>query len=284
VDERILRRIDRAAGVDDLAGALERLAPSDLQTLLLEVTARRARGLAPTGVLDRYARNRFVRPAATDPADLVELDRRAFALLPDGYEALELAPVAPLGTSSVLGGLSQDWAVGTIRNTEVVSDSTSVLALEAALRRRRDRSTPVRLAASHRLLRGQDYAGKAPQHFRAFTLVAAGRGRAFEPECLVEQLRFYLEVLGDTARIALTPLGSGLADRVRESLDGRVELDTSRESGRGYYTGLCFKVYVGDLEVADGGFTTWTQALLGDRSERLLISGMGTERAVGRPA
>ena len=37
MDERILRRIDRAAGVDDLAGALERLAPTDLQTLLLEV-------------------------------------------------------------------------------------------------------------------------------------------------------------------------------------------------------------------------------------------------------
>jgi hypothetical protein len=28
----------------------------------------------------------------------------------------------------------------------------------------------------------------------------------------------------------------------------------------------------------DGGFTTWTQLLLSNRKERLLISGLGTER------
>ena len=31
-------------------------------------------------------------------------------------------------------------------------------------------------------------------------------------------------------------------------------------------------------ELADGGFTNWTQKLLSDKKERLLISGMGTER------
>lgn len=279
MDERILRRIDRAAGVDDLAGVLERLSPTDLQSLLLEVHRRRVRRLTPKAVLDRYASNRFVQPAASPPENLLELDRRAFALLPDAYEALELSPVAPLGAAAVLGGLSQDWAIGTVRNTEVVSDSTSVLALEAALRRRRDRTPPVKLAASHRLVRGQDYAGRAPQHFRAFALVAAGSGRDFELESVVEQLRFWIALLGDV-RIALTPLASDLADRVRERLGVPAELDLSRRSGRDYYTGLCFKLFAGDLEVADGGFTPWTQALLGDRKERLLISGLGTERAV----
>lgn len=279
MDERILRRIDREAGVEDLAGALQRLAPTDLQSLLLEVHRRRVSRLTPRAVLEQYERSRFVRPAASPPGLLLELDRRALELLPAGYEAVELAPVAPLGVSAVLGALSQDWAVATVRNTEVVSDSTSVLALEAALRRRHDRTVPVKLMASHRLLRGQDYAGAAPQHFRVLALVAAGRGDAFMVESLVEQLGFYAALVGD-ARVALTPLGSDLADRVRERLDGTVELDTSRRSGRGYYTGLCFKIYRGEVEIADGGLTGWTESLLGDRKERLLISGLGSERAV----
>lgn len=53
-------------------------------------------------------------------------------------------------------------------------------------------------------------------------------------------------------------------------------------SGRGYYTGLCFKIFAAfggtQLEVADGGFVDWTQQLLGSRKERLLISGFGIDR------
>ncbi len=55
-----------------------------------------------------------------------------------------------------------------------------------------------------------------------------------------------------------------------------------RQSGRGYYTGLCFKVYAAfggpELEVGDGGFVDWTQKLLDSRKERLLISGYGIDR------
>jgi hypothetical protein len=278
MDERILKRIDRAAGVDDLAGALERLAPTDLQSLLLEVHRRRAGRLAPKDVLRQYEESRFVAPAGASPSRLLELERRALSLLPPGYEALELAPVAPLGTAAVLGGVSQDWAVATSRNTEVVSDSTNVLALEAASRRRRDRSAPVKLAASHRLLRGQDYRGAASQHFRLLGLVAAGRGGDFAVDSAVELLT-YFEALVPGVRVALTPLGSDLAGAVRERFPA-AELDESRRSGRAYYADLCFKLFAGDAEVGDGGFTTWTQTLLGDRKERLLIAGLGSERAL----
>jgi hypothetical protein len=277
MDDGLLARIDRSAGVDDLAGRLEQLAPTDLQSLLLEVYRRHARKRQPRDVLEQYRRNPFVTPSSASPVGLLELDRRAFRLL-EAYEPVELAPVAPLGAVAVLAGLSQDWAVATVRNTEVLSDSTNVLALECALRRRRDRTRPVKLTASNRLLRGQDYGGDAFQHFRLLALVAAGRGRSFEVEAVVEQLSFFHELVPG-ATIALTPLGGTLADEVRERLDGRAELDPGRTSGGNYYVGLCFKVHVGDVEIGDGGFTTWTQALLGDRKERLLIGGLGTERA-----
>jgi hypothetical protein len=279
MDDRILRRIDRASGVEDIVGVLEGLQPTDLQSLLLEVYRRRAARMTRKTVLDRYEHSRFVTPASGSPRHLLEFDRRALSLIPDSYEAIELSPVAPLGAASVLGKVSQDWAVPTARNTEVVSDSTNVLALECALRRRRDRASVVKLVSSHRLLRGQDYGAGGAPHFRLLGLAAAGRGRGFEVEALVEQLVYYSRLLGDV-RIALTPLAGTLADDVCATTPINLEVDSSRTSGRAYYAGVCFKIFAGETELGDGGFVEWTQTLLGDRKERLLISGIGSERAV----
>jgi hypothetical protein len=276
----MLKRIERLAGGEDIVGALAGLAPTDLQSLLLEVYRRRVDHLTGKDVLNRYEQGRFVAPAPSDPLELIEFDRLALSLIPPGYEPIELSPVAPLGAASVLGSTSQDWAVATSRNTEVVSDSTNVLALECALRRRRDRTVPVKLCASHRLLRGQDARTRGgSQHFRAFTLVAAGRGRAFEVEAVSEQLLFYSRLLGDV-RFTLTPLAGTLADEVLDRTTLDATLDPARVSGRGYYVGLCFKIFSSETELGDGGFVEWTQSLLGDRKERLVISGIGSERAI----
>lgn len=60
-----------------------------------------------------------------------------------------------------------------------------------------------------------------------------------------------------------------------------VRLDVGRLEGLGYYDGLCFRTRLtgppGNLPVIDGDFPAWTQALLADRKERLLTSGMGSE-------
>ena len=60
-------------------------------------------------------------------------------------------------------------------------------------------------------------------------------------------------------------------------------LDPTRTGGRGYYDDLCFKIYVTDnndeeIEIGDGGMVNWTQKLLADKKERLLISALGVER------
>src|SRR5207247_11371369 len=96
-------------------------------------------------------------------------------------------------------------AVTTIRNTEVVADCTNVLALECASRRRRILRAdplsrePVRLASSHRLLRGQAYRSPTSRaHFRLLGLVAAGRdegGFQFEGTILGEPLGLSLRLL-----------------------------------------------------------------------------------------
>jgi hypothetical protein len=79
-------------------------------------------------------------------------------------------------------------------------------------------------------------------------------------------------------------LESGVIEPLSERFpEVSVRFDPERHSGRGYYERACFKLHArnaaGDrVEILDGGFTDWTQALLGDRKERLLISGLGTER------
>ena len=137
VDSKIIERIEREAGVPGLLSLLaEKISPSDLQSLLLEVYRQRAQRQTPAAVLADYENNRFARPSSTYPVDLLDWENCAFRMLGSDFQPITLSPVAPLGTSSAIALVDQNRVLSTIRNTEVVSDSTNVMALEAAVRRR----------------------------------------------------------------------------------------------------------------------------------------------------
>jgi hypothetical protein len=305
----ITDRIERELGAPGLASLLaERLEPSDMQSLLLDVYRRLVRRRSTASLLADYTRNRFVVPSSISPVEYVEWDRHALSLLPRGVEAIELSPVCPLGASAAMAGLEQDRVISTIRNTEVLSDSTNVLALEAAVRRRalKQRSArsdgPIHLAASHRLVRGQRYDDpRLSQHFRVFSLCSAGRDRGsfrFEIAVLELHLGFYLEAIraflgpSVTLDVSLTLLESGatltaaadeLLGRLRERFGVEAEIDPTRTAGRGYYRTACFGILGSNREgqkshLVDGGCVDWTQRLLGDAKERLVISGVGSDR------
>ena len=305
----MLQRIDRRAGVEDLASILaERLRSTDRQTLLLEVARRDAAKRQPAEVLADYEANRFVRPAVVSPARLLEWQGIIHQNLPADIEAFELSPLTPLGTCSSVAGVTQDWAVSTIRNAEVVSDPTNVLALEAALRRRelkkkQPKSTEtVHLATHHRVVRPQFFDGgpRFFSHSNLLALVSAGRDVGdlrFETAALKLHLELYVKALRaalgqDLAiRIAVTEIGELSRNTLLEerllaplrSLGVEAAFDPARESGRGYYQELCFKLFVdlpsGEVvELGDGGPVDWTRKLLSDRKERLVISGLGSER------
>jgi hypothetical protein len=294
VRDEILARIERELGVTDLAGRLSgRIQEADLHSLLLEVFRRRARERSPADVLADYASNRFVRPSAADPRALARFDAAAFAALPREFEAIELSPVSPLGTSSVLATVHQDKALPSIRSVEVLSDATNVLALECAARRRKS-PAPVHLAASHRHLRTQSFSGPLSfAHFRLFALCSAGRdsreGR-FHSTALDTHLRFYAGLLRDVmpkaaVRISVTDLGSEVPREIwRHEYPGvDFVFDPSRTSGRGYYTDVCFKIHARDragewLELGDGGAVDWSAKLQSNAKERLVISGISGER------
>jgi hypothetical protein len=305
-----LERIEREMGIAGLAARLGEMAPTDLQTLLLEVYRSKSQRRTPAAVLADYESNRFARPSGVHLTRLLAWEQTAFAALPDEFEAVELSPVCPLGTSSAVGLVDQNRVVSTSRNTEVVSDSTNVLALECAARRREMlRGNPkapdaVHLAASHRLLRAQRYEANPHlvPHFRAFALCSAGRDAGnlrFELATMALHAGVYLRALkafageGVGLRLAVTDFaGDGRRDVIdggifaaiqREFAGVSCEFDAGRTGGKDYYADLCFHIYArtpaGDwLEVGDGGVVDWTQKLLSSKKERCVISGVGSER------
>lgn len=293
--------------MEGLAAILaERLSPTDLQSLMLAVYRARAAQVSPSELLARYEMSRFARPADVDPRSAADFERRALSLLPDEYEPIELSPLCPIGTSSAVATVDQNKVVTTIRNMEVVADSTNVLALECASRRRRLLARPdtrfgrVLLHTSQRQTRAQVFGGpREMAHFRLLGLAAAGRDEGsfrFESEALVAQIGYLLH-LSSSCRpawrleVALTDLAdrtdlieaSIVVPLTRQYPGCVIRIDPTRQSGRGYYVDTWFKAFAHDesgevLELADGGCTTWTRQLLSDEKERLVIAGLGVDR------
>jgi hypothetical protein len=244
----------------------------------------------------RYREDRFVTPSPIPVEDIRRAEDLAFAALPHAFERLALSPVAPFGTHA-LAGVAQANVISTIRSTEVAADPTNALALEAAARRKQHPAdpAPVRLAASQRVVRGQRFEGQESfAHFQLFGISTAGRDTGslgFEREAVVEHIRVTVDALTGAAlpriRVELTDLRDGLfaavAESVRAAMPDRVHVvdRPDRPSGRAYYDGFCFKVFIeGDrpLEIGDGGLVDWTQHLVQSRKERLCISGLGLDR------
>jgi hypothetical protein len=313
--DEIIRRIADEAGVSDVVGLLgEKLRPTDLKSLMMEVYSRRAAGLTPRAILDRFLRDKTVRPSPVDAILLADVKRLAYEVLPAGFQAIELSPVAPLGVTSVLTNLHQNNAVATAANTEVTSDPTNVLALECAVRRRgafageggsEHLDSRVRLCTCHRCVRAQTAVGPASAaHFELLALCTAGSAQpdhSFEAGALLEHVRTYLRLCTESARlgflarglrVSLSNFGRGddgwLRRQVASVLHDEhtaldVVVDPDRRGGRNYYTTAAFQVHATDpdgreLNLADGGMVDWTQQLLANRKERLLISGFGLER------
>jgi hypothetical protein len=272
---------------DGTRESLAGLSASDLQTVLLSVSRMRASRVRPADLLRRWREDRFVRPAATDSRALAALEARMWRLLPDDVEGVELSPVAPLGTCAAVTAQSQDRIVSTVRNAEVVSDSTNALAVEAAARRQRQpASGEVHLAACHRMLRAQRFPAGFGSHFRLFALVSSARDTgsgATEARLLIRHLRYWRSVLPVEIepRLMYTIFDSPvLRERISDTVAPAVEIveQPDRQRGRGYYVEAAIRIAAGEDEIGDGGFTTWTAQLMGNAKERCLVSCISTER------
>jgi hypothetical protein len=297
-----------------MAGLLaERLSGSELNSLMLAVYARRTERMDPAELLAQYHGNRLVQPTDVDMIWALEAELSMLRFYQErGFKAMGLSPVAVLGTCSVVAPVSQDKVISAIRNTEIVADATNCLALHIADRRKEGEAGPMKFCTVHRHVRTQPFTdARLRPHFVIGCAVSAGRDTGnygFECGALSEQVCLMIGLLEGEFGIRRFRLvlkrrggydeGSPLIDVVertlRERLGEGAGSGDGTEGGRGvvieredepaanhYYLGVQFKLYIGtengEWEIADGGFVDWTQRLLGNRKERMLISGIGLE-------
>ncbi len=281
------------------APAFERLATeltgSELQSVLLEVVRRRAKGRAPVEVLAQYERDGFCRPAPIDLRTSLALDAHLLAAA-DGFESIELSPVAPLATCSSVALTDQNRVLSALRGTEVVSDPTNVLALECALRLRANPATPVHLATSQRVIRAQPVPklpGYAP-HFRIFVLASGGRetkDHAFTIETLAHHVRTMLAALDRLEQhgysfgarrvdVLATPERAAVGDRVAESLG---TIASRSLLAHPYYSGgLRYMLWVTapdgtSMPLVEGGTFDWLTKLTSNRRAVYVATGTGAQ-------
>ncbi|WP_421827143.1 hypothetical protein [Larkinella sp.] len=299
--EKILNRINRP---DLLRVLSDELTPSELNSLLLAVFNRQTGRLTPAELLQHYQKNRFVKPADTDFLALHELETKLLQLFETFlFKPIELSPVAPLGSCSVVATADQQKILSALRGTEVLADATNALALHVSDLKKSGQWKPLsptdqlRFSTIQRHVRTPKVAVAGhTQHFKIGCLVSSGRDTGsfqFERESLAEHLAVVTAVLRDALRMDTLRFkliqrsdDSRLLEQVKNHiLKGRpdliIETDTTPDRENHYYKGLQYKVLVTvrgqDYEIGDGGFVDWTQQLLQNKKERFLITGLGVE-------
>ena len=301
----ILHRIERDLGMPLLADKLsDELSSSDLNSLLTEVFALRAENAASSEMLKLYAQNQYVKPAACNAAQYRKLEAdMLFSAEEKGVQSIILSPASLFGCCSVFGAVSQNKVISATRNLEILSDATNMLAFYIAAGIKdgmcSNSDTPIHLCTTHRHIRYQSSfaAGRLP-HFGIFTMVSAGKSRssyAFEIETFLFHLNFYrdywLQKHGSVLSIAFNRRtgykdSNGFFDRIIEAVranfaDMEITID-EQENTTTYYKGLQATLNARldgkIIEIGDIGFTDWTQKLLNNTGERLLISAMALDR------
>lgn len=301
IAEKILQRINRP---DLLRVLSEELTPSELNSLLLEVFDRQTDRLSGPELLHQYQQNRFVKPATVDFMALRTLETRFLHLFETfQFPPVELSPVAPLGSCSVVASADQKKILSALRGTEVLADATNALALHVADLKKSGQWKPVlptdqlRFSAVHRHVRTPPVAVAGhTQHFKIGCLVSSGRdtgGFQFECTSLAEHMAVLTAALHgllkiNKLRFKLIQRDSDgrLVQQVESHLrqlrnDLILETETAPGRPNPYYQGLQYKAIITldgqDHELGDGGFVDWTQQLLQNKKERFLITGLGIE-------
>jgi hypothetical protein len=287
----ITRHIDEAA-FEQLATGLP---GTTLRSVLLEVLHQRAGSRTPVEVLDQYGRDAFCTPAPVDLRTAHAIDGELLAAAHD-FEALDLSPVAPLGTCSTVAPTSQHRVLSALRMTEVVSDPTNVMAMECARRLRANPNVPVHLATSQRVLRAQPFPkGQGfTQHFRMFALSSGGReeqGHAFTVRTVARHVHVMLDAFRRLSALGYAfgePRVDVLATPEREAVAEQIVHALAPIARRGalshpYYSGgIRFQIWAtppdGDaIPLVDGGTFDWLGRLASNRRAVFVATGTGSQ-------
>lgn len=305
VPNNILNRIEKELGVPSLADRLSKvLSSSDLSSLLTEVFSSRAERNTPNELLKQYAQSQYVKPASCNAVQYRSLETDMLSAAErEGIQSIILSPASLFGCCSTFGAVSQNKVISAIRNLEILSDATNMLALYIAAGLKdgtfSHANAPIHLCTTHRHIRYQaELSSWMLPHFGIFTMVSDGKSRSsyeFEIEALLFHLHFYrdywLQKYGSMLSVSFNRR-AGYKDSdgffvrsveaVKSNLPDMEVVIDKQVNNTTYYKGLQAtlnaQVDGRRFEIGDIGFTDWTQKLLNKTSERLLISAMALDR------
>ncbi|KQU24365.1 hypothetical protein ASG61_20830 [Bacillus sp. Leaf75] len=176
-------------GLPDLVSILSEAPPYWVTPILIKAAKERTSKITPQELLRIYdAKPDFYGVSFLEQRQIVKFQSAFYSVLPKKFESVELSPISPLGTNSVLSNISQDKVMSTTRNSEVVGDPTTSLILEAASRRKKLAKKEetlfktVELATFHRVLRMQpfDKTKGYMQQFNLLGVTTASRENKYE--------------------------------------------------------------------------------------------------------
>lgn len=289
--------ISSKAGDGDIIEKLLQLPGTELNSLLLELFAKRAEQLTPNDVLTQFEKNRFVAPSTLDAIGFKQLELQWLQQAAGGgFTPVMLSPLAPLGTCAVFKTVHQNNVVSALRGTEVMSDATNLFALLIAQHYNKTKSRDaVKYVAAERLVRAQALAQPGhTAHFGICCMASGGfnsGGFAFEIQQVAEHLSLHLSLLSSfnkediSIKILLKENSGNLQKAAQQMLDAagagyKAEVIV-QEQPNAYYDILQFKTFLQykgiEFNLSDGGFVSWTQQLLSNKKHRMLISGIGLE-------
>lgn len=176
-------KIGKITLTDEDYEALIKDSSNKFNSTIMDIFSQRAKDISPSTILKNYQnKHALYEPAKIDPRIYNEISNIFFDSVDSNFECIELSPINPFGLNATLTATNQNNVLSSARNSEVVSDSSIVMALECAYRIRNLKVSQVNLASSTRLLRTQKYGnGKKShwsQHFRACSLVSSFRNTA----------------------------------------------------------------------------------------------------------
>jgi hypothetical protein len=292
-------KIEKKVGIENITDIfLEKLTSPELNSWLLELFNRKSKKIKPSKLIQEFNTNRFVRPSSLD---LVEFKKEELDWLDNakniGFETIILSPLTPFGTCSTVAFVDQNNIVSATRGTEIISDSTNVLAVKAASEiKKNNKRGLIKYCTTHRQVRGQFFTNPAHSaHFGLYCMITAGRDLGeskFELLNLSEHLNYYYEMLSkrfDNHKILLRIYTEGhektfngkLKELIRNFVEAKKLKYEIKPMMNSYYKEVQFKYFIETkdsmLDVADGGFVDWSQKLLSDKKQMLLISAGGLE-------
>ena len=295
--QTVLKKLDCIGFIESV---VDNLTLSELNTLLLEVFRKKSQKVTPSSLLESYNNNRFVNPSSFDPLVFMKLRKETLEMAANrNFIPIELSPLAPLGACSAIAPVDQNNIVSATRSTEVVSDPTNVLAMEASLRRKKFSNNDINLCCIHRAVRAQSFDNSnLSAHFEVFCMVSAGKDRGnftFEKDMLIKHINFYLDLLENISKglqlsVIIIPLPEKndviesfdpIINDLKKSLTSFPVTIRKSKDKFSYYKTFRFNIVLhknnNEYLLVDGGFTDWSQHLLSNKKERLLTSGLGVE-------